>query len=108
MVRVTCFDRVENCSCTDHSKVRQLFLCGSSIAQFHMYVWDTVDGVATPASNAEFDASLQARDPAWGLRDIAACAAVAEAVGMELTDTVPVPANNFVLSWTRRALSLAK
>lgn len=48
-------------------------------------------------SNAAFDESLKARNPAWGLRDRAAVAAAAEAVGLAPTLRVALPANNLML-----------
>lgn len=53
--------------------------------------------VPTAPSNIEFDASLRARDAAWGLRDTRDMTAAAEAVGLRLTRRVAMPANNLVL-----------
>jgi len=55
------------------------------------------DGAHTAPSNASFDTSLRLRNPAWGLRDIAAVAAAAERFGLHHIETVPMPANNFTL-----------
>lgn len=52
-------------------------------------------------SNAAFDESLKARDPAWGLRDRDAVAAVAKAQGLALTRRVEMPANNLMLLFRR-------
>lgn len=60
------------------------------------------DGVHTAPSNAEFDASLRARNAAWGVRDTRDLAALAAANGLTLADIVPMPANNFVLVFARR------
>jgi hypothetical protein len=59
------------------------------------------DGAHTAPSNAEFDASLRARNPDWGVRDTSALAALASANDLALTDIVPMPANNFVLVFAR-------
>jgi hypothetical protein len=59
------------------------------------------DGRHTAPSNAEFDASLKARDPRWGLRDIAHLARLAEMHQLTLRETVPMPANNFSLIFGR-------
>jgi len=57
---------------------------------------------ALPApSNVEFDRSLRARDPAWGIRDVVDLAAAAAAQGLVHTETVALPANNHVLVFRR-------
>lgn len=52
-------------------------------------------------SNAAFDASLQARDLAWGLRDRDAVTALAKAHGLTLTLRADMPANNISLLFRR-------
>jgi hypothetical protein len=59
------------------------------------------DGVPSAPSNLAFDASLRARDPAWGLRRVEALAALAEPRGLELAEVVEMPANNQSLILTR-------
>ena len=56
----------------------------------------------TAASNVRFDASLKARDPAWGLRDLADVAAAAADQGLDLAETVAMPANNLTVVFRRR------
>ncbi len=51
-------------------------------------------GVETAPSNVAFDESLKARDPDWGLRDLADVAAEAARNGLALERIVPMPANN--------------
>lgn len=53
--------------------------------------------VELAASNAAFDASLKARDAAWGLRDRDAVAAAAAAEGLAFTLRREMPANNLML-----------
>jgi hypothetical protein len=57
--------------------------------------------VPLAASNAAFDDSLKARDPAWGLRDRDAVATAAKAEGLALTRRVEMPANNLMLLFRR-------
>ena len=59
------------------------------------------DGAHTAPSNAAFDRSLRAQDPAWGVRDLEAVAACAEANGLLLSETVAMPANNLSAIFTR-------
>ena len=58
-------------------------------------------GVALAPSNAAFDADLRARDPAWGLRDLRAVAALARSHRLQPVARVPMPANNLGLVWRR-------
>jgi len=60
------------------------------------------DGAHTAPSNADFDASLRARNAAWGLRDTRDLAALANETGLMLAEIIPMPANNFVLVFARR------
>lgn len=54
-------------------------------------------GGHTSPSNEAFDASLRARDPHWGVRDLEAVEREAAEHGLTLEDVVPMPANNFSL-----------
>lgn len=58
-------------------------------------------GAHTAPSNEAFDASLKARDPRWGVRDLEAVAAAASQAGLALEDAVAMPANNFTLVFRR-------
>jgi len=60
------------------------------------------DGKHTALSNAIFDTSLRDRDAEWGVRDIADVVKLAESVGLDLVDTVAMPANNMILAFARR------
>lgn len=51
-------------------------------------------GRHTSVSNRAFHAQLQAADPSWGVRDLDEVAQEARAVGLELTRTFEMPANN--------------
>ncbi len=59
-------------------------------------------GVFTSASNAAFDASLKARAPHMGIRDVEAVDALARDAGFALIDDVAMPANNRTLVWQRQ------
>jgi hypothetical protein len=58
-------------------------------------------GAHTSQSNEVFDASLRARNPLWGVRDIDKVAEVAGNEGFVLEEAVPMPANNFTLVWRK-------
>jgi SAM-dependent methyltransferase len=62
-------------------------------------------GAFTTESNAEFDQWLKARDPASGVRDFEAVAAVAEASGLVLEDNRAMPSNNQLLCFRRAAIA---
>lgn len=55
------------------------------------------DGAHTAPSNADFDASLRARDPRWGVRDLEAVTTLAAGQGLRLAELVEMPANNLVV-----------
>lgn len=59
-------------------------------------------GVATAAGNLEFDASLRARDPSWGLRSLGAVEAEAGKAGLRLRERHAMPANNLLLVWAKK------
>ena len=58
-----------------------------------------VDGQPTAPSNEAFNADLKARDPAWGLRLLSDVQREAETAGLQLRETVPMPANNLLLAF---------
>ena len=57
--------------------------------------------VAPAPSNVEFDASLRARDPRWGIRALEDVAALATAQGFALDSVQAMPANNLTLIFRR-------
>ena len=58
-------------------------------------------GAHTSASNASFDASLRANDPASGIRDFETVNALAAGIGLRLVEDRAMPANNRGLVWRR-------
>lgn len=58
-------------------------------------------GAHTAPSNAAFDADLRARDPAWGVRDLEAVAALAAAQGFGPAAVTEMPANNLTVAFRR-------
>lgn len=59
-------------------------------------------GIATAPSNEEFDRSLRARDPRWGLRELESVTAEAETRGLSFERLFEMPANNLTLVYRRR------
>jgi len=57
--------------------------------------------VDTAPSNEAFDASLKARNPAWGLRDLEAVAALARDEGFSAPVITQMPANNLSVVFRR-------
>lgn len=70
----------------------------------HLFVYGpfTVDGKHTSEGNASFDASLRARDSAWGYRDVAAIFAEGEQHGLVRVEAIGMPANNYMLVMRRK------
>jgi cyclopropane fatty-acyl-phospholipid synthase-like methyltransferase len=61
-------------------------------------------GVFTAKSNEEFDQSLRARDPSWGVRDVRELTVAGTRTGIGLEHTIAMPANNHSLVFRRRAV----
>ena len=57
--------------------------------------------IVTAPSNEAFDASLKARDPRWGLRDVADMDALADRTGFSRCRLTEMPANNLMLVYRR-------
>jgi SAM-dependent methyltransferase len=54
-------------------------------------------GVHTSSSNEDFDQSLRAENPQWGIRDLESVEALATESGFRLVNQIAMPANNFLL-----------
>ncbi|MBX3271491.1 MAG: DUF938 domain-containing protein [Sandaracinaceae bacterium] len=68
-----------------------------------MYGPYKIGGAHTAPSNEAFDQSLRARDPRWGVRDLDAVIALADAAGLAYERRVTMPANNLCVVYRRRA-----
>ncbi len=60
------------------------------------------DGAHTAPSNEKFDASLKARNPLWGVRDLADVEREAMANGLRLSVVIEMPANNLSVIFAKR------
>ncbi len=60
------------------------------------------DGLHTAPSNTTFDASLRARNVAWGVRDVMDVDGLARSHGFALDVMLAMPANNLMVIWRRR------
>ena len=78
----------------------QHLVAGGALVLYGPYV---VDGEPTAPSNADFDADLRRRHPAWGLRHLAAVVDEAGHVGLALERRLDMPANNLMLVFRRGA-----
>ena len=88
--------------CT-HALFRAANAIGNEHARVLTYGPYRVNGTMVE-SNVAFDASLKARNPLWGIRDIEAVEVVARENGFKLLETRPMPANNLCLIFGRRNL----
>lgn len=79
---------------------RDLLAAGSPLFLYGPYRFE---GAFYAASNAEFDASLRARDPRWGVRDLDEVTRAAEAAGFVRESVVAMPANNHSIVFRRSA-----
>jgi hypothetical protein len=70
-------------------------------APFALYGPFSEGGQHTSESNARFDASLKARDPRMGVRDLDDLRVFAERAGLALRTDHPMPVNNRTLVWCR-------
>lgn len=70
--------------------------------RFCLYGPFAYHGRHTAPSNAAFDASLRARDPDSGVRDVDDLARWAQAAGLVLAADYEMPVNNRTLVWEKR------
>ncbi len=67
---------------------------GAALVTYGPYA---IDGDFQAESNAAFDRSLRARNPAWGIRDLKDIEPLARARGFSLAERIAMPANNHTL-----------
>jgi SAM-dependent methyltransferase len=60
-----------------------------------------IEGRHTAPSNEDFDTSLRARNPLWGVRDLTEVSRLAERHGLALAETASMPANNLSVIFRR-------
>jgi Protein of unknown function (DUF938) len=60
------------------------------------------NGAHTAPSNETFDASLRARNPEWGVRDLDDVRELAAMHGLDFSERVAMPANNLSVVFRRR------
>ncbi len=60
-----------------------------------------LNGEHTSESNAQFDASLRARDARFGVRDLAELATFGQAAGLVHRAPITMPANNLLVVWDK-------
>lgn len=88
-----------------YAAVRRMFeLVGETLAihgVFCLYGPFSCNGKFSTASNAEFDASLRARNAAMGIRDLNELDAMAGSNGMKLAKHYAMPANNLTVVWNK-------
>lgn len=66
-----------------------------------------IGGAFTSDSNAAFDASLRARDPSMGVRDLEQLDELADRAGLRRAALIAMPANNFIAVWRKLATAAA-
>ena len=59
------------------------------------------NGYHNATSNAEFDKSLKARNPDWGIRDLSLITEIAKKNGLDFDYKQDMPANNFTVFFRR-------
>lgn len=72
---------------------------GARLILYGPYRWN---GRHTAPSNEAFDASLRARDPEWGVRELEDVEALAVRYDFAPLETVAMPANNLIVAFERR------
>lgn len=77
----------------------RLLRAGAPLVTYGPY---RLHGSHTAPSNQAFDESLRARDPRWGVRDVAELTELGDRTSFDFKERIEMPANNMTLVWTRR------
>lgn len=80
------------------SGAAELLPAGGLVSLYGPFV---VDGTYSSDGNREFDISLRAQNPDWGLRELNTVCEVAEAAGFGHVETVEMPVNNLTVVFRR-------
>ncbi|MGI8944288.1 MAG: DUF938 domain-containing protein [Qipengyuania sp.] len=94
MVHISPWEATEGLFCG----AARLLQPGTPLILYGPYV---EEAVTTAQSNRDFDASLKARDPRWGLREVARMDELAARNGFARTARHAMPANNLILVYRR-------
>jgi cyclopropane fatty-acyl-phospholipid synthase-like methyltransferase len=88
-----------------YAAVRRMFeIVGETLAEngvFCLYGPFSCGGKFSTTSNAEFDASLRARNASMGVRDLTELDTLACSNGMRLAKRYAMPANNLTIIWNK-------
>lgn len=80
-----------------HGAARALFHDGFLVVYGPFKLDGEFIGADGGAGNAKFDAKLRATNSEWGIRDVGDLVTVARGCGLELRETLDMPANNLIL-----------
>lgn len=75
--------------------------CLNEDGRFCLYGPFNLNGAFTSDSNRQFDASLQARNPEMGIRDLETLDSFGSVNGMHRINLYAMPANNMIAVWAR-------
>lgn len=88
-----------NCTIGLYNAAGHLLRSGGILITYGPYA---INGNITPESNVNFDKSLRAQNPLWGLRDIKDLEILAKNNNISLVDILDMPANNKMLIWKKK------
>jgi SAM-dependent methyltransferase len=80
------------------AQAREILPAGGALYLYGAYLRE---GIATAPSNMAFDGWLRGQNPEWGLRDLAAVAALARDHGFSAPEVIEMPSNNVSVIFRR-------